>query len=251
MKKSEQTDLKKLKKKILLFLKENADPRRQVSTQRFFPEPIDCYGVSLPRVRKFCRQLNQETGQTLSEEALIELVKSLLEEKKLESEMAGLFLLSCRVNQLESDSLEYFENWLRRDVLDNWALLDTFSLEIISPLLFRYPKMIEKIKSWVCSDNVYLKRAGLVALIKPVRKKLRVKSVLQLTLKAMSQPPAEDGLVAKAAGWLLREIGKVAPGELKNFLIKNGRPLPRVTVRYAVERFSREERDYFLKITKN
>ncbi|MBC7365175.1 MAG: DNA alkylation repair protein [Candidatus Aminicenantes bacterium] len=243
--------IKRIKKRVVNFLKEKADREKARSVQRFFPEPISCFGVRLPEVRKFCRYLCRETGPSLSEGIIISLTEYLLAEKELESRMAGLFLLSERANELKPEVLNVFERWLSQGYLDNWALLDTFSLEIISPVLLNYPEILETIKAWTTSESIYFKRAGLVALIKQVRKNGQARLLLEIVRQAMNRPPVTEELVAKAAGWLLREIGKKAPAELERFLVKYGGSFPRVTIRYAVEKFAPEKRKYLLSITKN
>lgn len=244
-------DIKRIKNRVVNFLKEKADQERASSVQRFFPEPVSCFGLSLPEVRKFCRQLHREISPSLSEDLIFPLAESLLAEKELESRLASLFLLAERANELKPESLKVLENWLDKGYLDNWALIDTFSLEIISPVLLNYPEILERIKAWTTSESIYFKRAGLVALIKQVRKNGQARSLLEIVRQAMSQPPVAEGLVAKAAGWLLREIGKKAPAELEKYLVQHGGSLPRVTVRYAIEKFEPEKRKYLLNLTRN
>ncbi len=243
--------IEKIKENIISFLKEKADPERQQITRRFFPEPVFCYGVRLPEVRKFCRRLGRETIPANSQREIIRLAEDLLAEKELESRMAGIFLLAARSRNLRVEDLEIFERWFKPGHLDNWALIDTFSLEIISQIVLTDSKAGERVKTWILSKNPFMKRAGLVALIKPLRKNNKmVRPVLQMVLEALGRSTADDGLVAKAAGWLLREAGKVSPRELENFLLRNGRSLPRVTIRYALEKFEPGKRNYILKNTK-
>ena len=56
----------------------------------------------------------------------------------------------------------------------------------------------------------------------------------------------KEPLIHKAVGWLLREAGKISRPELETFLKKNYANLPRTTLRYAIERFSPEERKLWL-----
>ena len=56
----------------------------------------------------------------------------------------------------------------------------------------------------------------------------------------------KEPLIHKAAGWILREAGKVSRPELVRFLEKIAAKMPRTTLRYAIERFSPEERKQWL-----
>ena len=54
----------------------------------------------------------------------------------------------------------------------------------------------------------------------------------------------------KAVGWLLREAGKADSGPLEKFLLRHGSKIPRTSVRYAIERFPKKERQRLLEATR-
>ena len=53
-------------------------------------------------------------------------------------------------------------------------------------------------------------------------------------------------LMHKATGWMLREVGKKDVDVLKRFLDKYRLAMPRTALRYAIERFTKEERLQYL-----
>lgn len=64
--------------------------------------------------------------------------------------------------------------------------------------------------------------------------------------KLLSHP---HDLIHKAAGWMLREVGKRGGlAELKVFLDRHAAAMPRTMLRYAIERFPEPERQYYLKL---
>ena len=54
-------------------------------------------------------------------------------------------------------------------------------------------------------------------------------------------------LMQKATGWMLREVGKRHVTILTEFLEKYKSSMPRTMLRYAIEKFTPEQRRYFMK----
>ena len=55
-----------------------------------------------------------------------------------------------------------------------------------------------------------------------------------------------EDLVAKAVGWMLREAGKRDPKRHAAFLHAHAAMMPRVMLRYAIEKLDKPERDRYL-----
>lgn len=54
----------------------------------------------------------------------------------------------------------------------------------------------------------------------------------------------------KASGWMMREIGKRGGmTRLLDFLDRHAPHMPRTMLRYAIERLSPEQRQYYMKLT--
>jgi 3-methyladenine DNA glycosylase AlkD len=67
-----------------------------------------------------------------------------------------------------------------------------------------------------------------------------------LTIARVLLDDRED-LMHKAVGWMLREVGKrVGKASLEGFLGVHADEMPRTALRYAIERFSEEERRHWL-----
>jgi len=54
--------------------------------------------------------------------------------------------------------------------------------------------------------------------------------------------------VQKAVGSWIREAGKRNEEKLKNFLKKHAAEMPRITLRYAIEKLDKDMRKYYLNL---
>lgn len=68
--------------------------------------------------------------------------------------------------------------------------------------------------------------------------------ILALSEKLLHHP---HDLMHKAIGWMLREAGKKDKNALLGFLDKHHKLMPRTMLRYSIEKFSPDERAYYMK----
>jgi 3-methyladenine DNA glycosylase AlkD len=53
-------------------------------------------------------------------------------------------------------------------------------------------------------------------------------------------------LIHKAAGWMLREVGKRDPAAVQAFLDSHCTAMPRTMLRYAIERLPEKKRRFYM-----
>ena len=131
--------------------------------------------------------------------------------------------------------------------INNWDLVDLSAPSIIGRFIFNtgksYPVRVSILFKLAESENIWERRIAILATYYFIKNN-RFDEIL-----AISKSMLEDNhdLIHKAAGWMLREVGKKDIKVLEEFLRKNYKDMPRTMLRYAIERFPEDLRQAYLK----
>lgn len=93
------------------------------------------------------------------------------------------------------------------------------------------------------SENMWEQRIAIVSTIALIRGGY-FDETLKLAKMFLS---TKHDLIQKAAGWMLREVGKRNEPVLTDFLTENKDKMPRTMLRYAIEKFPAEKRREFMR----
>lgn len=128
--------------------------------------------------------------------------------------------------------------------INNWDLVDLSCLYILGEYLYEQPHDVLFHLSE--SNNMWEQRIAIVSTLAFIRKG-KFDTTLVLAEKFLTH---KHDLMHKATGWMLREIGKKNIDILRAFLEKHAHNMPRTALRYAIEKFTPEERKHYLSIKK-
>lgn len=162
-----------------------------------------------------------------------------------EHRFAGLEILVAQYELGEEENRQrifdfYLQNTHRAN---NWDLVDTSCRYIVGRHLVTRPRgLLDDLAS---SPMLWERRIAIVSTFAFLARG-ETKDTLRIARKLLGD---KEPLIHKAVGWLLREAGKVSRSELVRFLEKYSTKMPRTTLRYAIERFSPEERKQWLSRT--
>jgi 3-methyladenine DNA glycosylase AlkD len=114
--------------------------------------------------------------------------------------------------------------------VNNWDLVDTSAPTIAGVHLLRRPR--SRLQRLARSNSVWERRIAIVSTLAFIRagdhdETFRLARVLLRD---------EHDLIRKAVGWMLREVGKRDEPRLLAFLDQHADKMPRVMLRYAIER---------------
>src|SRR5581483_11776395 len=194
-------------------LQKLSDPEKAKGLQRFFKTGAGQYGES-----------DMLLGSSIHEERLVALL-ILVQKYNSTSDKA-------RISRFYVDNLKGVNNW---DLVDLSApsILGSSLMENDKSILYRMAR----------SSNVWERRIAIVSTLQFIRN-----GEFGDTLKIAEILLHDDhDLIHKAAGWMLREVGKRDVCAEEMFLEKYCSSMPRTMLRYAVERFPEKKRKNYLR----
>jgi 3-methyladenine DNA glycosylase AlkD len=138
-----------------------------------------------------------------------------------------------------------FELYIRRhDRINTWDLVDRSAIYVVGGYLFDKPRDI--LYKLVHSKDIWERRTAMVSTGYFIRQR-DVDDTFKIAEILLND---KEDLIHKATGWMLRAAGDVDRQKLIDFLEKYAAKMPRTALRYAIEHFEQEQRDYYLGMKK-
>lgn len=136
---------------------------------------------------------------------------------------------------------ELFELYVRRhDLIDTWDLVDRSAIWVVGEYLVDRPRDV--LYELARSTEPMRRRTAILATYAFIRRG-DLDDTYRIAELLRHDP---DDLVNKAVGWMLREAGKRDEARLLAELDEHAGTMPRVTVRYAIEKFDPSVRARYL-----
>jgi len=216
-------------------LQELADKKRAKLLQWYFKTGKGEYGdgdifigLTVPQVRVIAKKYRDlPLGD----------VEELLHNKIHEYRLTAVIILTYKKLTKEIVDL-YLKNTKH---INNWDLVDLSSHAILGTYLFDKPRTI--LYKLVKSKNIWERRIAVISTFAFLRAG-DISDSLKIAELLRNDP---HDLMHKAVGWMLREVGKRREKALIDFLAEQYKQMPRIMLRYAIEKFSPARREKYLK----
>lgn len=195
----------------------------------------DCFlGVSVPNTRLVAKRYKT---------AGLEVTASLLQSSWHECRLCALLMLVERFKKTnDAERQAIYQFYLSQTPrINNWDLVDLSAPYIVGEYMLTHDR--EDLYRLANSTCLWEQRIAIVATLTLIRHG-DFTDILTLAERLLTH---RHDLIQKAIGWMLREMGKRDKELLVQFLEKFGLSMPRTMLRYAIEKFPEEERQYFLK----
>ena len=232
------------------------DKQRQV-LMRFFKtgpgeygEGDEFLGLKVPQTRQIVKLTAGDTP--LSE------VPELLMSRWHEVRLCGLLIMVDKFSKLATKRLENDEQAInKRDEIvkmylqyaeraNNWDLVDLSAPKILGQWLLLPTHLGDKLAildELAASPNLWRQRMSMVSTWKTTQQG-DPSWCMRYAEWHLHHP---HDLMHKAVGWMLREVGKRDGMDLlQDFLEQHAHEMPRTALRYAIEKMSPDERQYWM-----
>lgn len=223
-------------------LRNTANKGKAVLLARFFKTALGEYGegdkflgVMVPQSRALVKKYWQS--------ASLADVKTLLESAWHEERLIALFILVEKFQKAAAaEKQKIYDFYLANTKhINNWDLVDLSAPKIVGAYL--YGKDVSILYKLARSKNLWERRIAILATFYFIKEG---EPKIALEIAGLLVNDSHD-LIQKAVGWMLREIGKRCGQEIEEqFLRQHCQTMPRVALRYAIERFSEPERQKYL-----
>lgn len=187
-------------------------------------------GITVPISRALAKQFPLNLNE----------IDILIASKEHEKRLIALFALInlYKKSKNKEEIIDYYLS--KTQYINNWDLVDLSCYKILGDYLCNgtnYDILIKLSKS----KNLWERRIAIISTMAFIRKG-NFNPTLELSKQLLKN---EHELINKAVGWLLREIGKRDLNVLYDFLNNNISNFSSISLSYATEKLSKEEREKF------
>ncbi len=224
------------------------DPSQVEGLSRFFKTGKGQYGegdlflgIKVPVTREVVKQC----WQTTTFNDLETCIRSEYHEIRLAAllTLVQIFKHAKKDKALQKRCVDFYLS--HTEFINNWDLVDLSCYELLGTWL------LDKDRTRLYDlardgKTIWEQRIGMVSTMQFLRQD-QLDDTYAIADLFLEKPKPLHDLLQKAVGWLLREAGKRDEQRLKDWLSTRYQNMPRTMLRYAIEKFTEEERKTFLK----
>jgi hypothetical protein len=216
------------------FCETNANAALAEKYRKYFVEGYDAYGIPL-ELTYAQRDHWLQQWQSIGVDGFLRLGDRLVATGKYEEGTFAILFMAALKSSFSAALLPKLGCWLDRG-LRNWAHVDVFSGDVLSPFLTGKIAPLDAFATWRASDSKWKRRALPVTLIKPAKADaLPIKRLLAFLDPMMED---EEKVVRQGLGWCLREAWKKQPDLVEGFLLGWKDSCGRLIIQYATEKMT-------------
>ena len=202
-----------------------------------YGEGDEFLGIKVPIIRQAAKPFRM-----LSDAEIEKLIQSRVHEHRF----AALAILNYQFEKArdpgrQEEIFNLFLKFVDQGKVNNWDLVDG-SANRIGAWLVDKPYAKDFLVELAKGQSLWHTRVAVIFTM-PFIRQFELDQIYVLAKLLMNH---EHDLIHKAVGWMLREAGKQDLTRLRDFLAKYSTQMPRVMLRYSIEKLSAAERKQWL-----
>lgn len=202
----------------------NADEAQAKRKTAYMRHLFPFLGLATP-LRKALQKPLYKTYPLQDERQLKQTLNDLWLKEQREFQYAALDL-AANFQQLASPQmLELFEMMIRTKSW--WDTVDDIAANLVGPLVYDHPKLIEVMDGWIQDENLWIRRTALIFQLK-WKKQTDTERLFNYCSQLMHE---SDFFIRKAIGWALRQYAKTDPQAVKKFIHSNQKNLSLLSIK--------------------
>lgn len=229
---------------------------KTILTARSFIDAL--YLLQLPSEAKKNQQLTKGKSETIMGVRMGEIfalakeymsmepdqVEKLLASSVYEARVGAVSIMDFQARDKKTSPArkkELYDLYIRRhDRINSWDLVDRSAPYVVGGYLFDQPR--KPLYKLAKSKYPWERRTAIVATYFFIRQK-QIEDTFAIGELLVKD---EDEIVQKAVGSWIREAGKQDIPRLKKFLDKHAGKMPRITLRYAIEKLDKKDKAHYM-----
>ena len=241
--------------------KKLANEERAVQEKRYLKSPFKFFGVSVWDSRKIAKAYFKTLEITKQE--MWELAFKLWNSEYHELRRTAIHLLKYHSKKLDKTDINNIENLLRTST--NWDQVDEICAHLMGAIIEKdWDAVKPYLKKWSTDKNFWMRRSSLLSQLLLLRGKDSDNEVyekgrdlfFELSETMLDESKFSDEeyttdimpknmgkfFIRKAIGWVLRDMSKVHPKDVVNYVNKNKNKLSGLSYREATRKLKQEHK---------
>jgi 3-methyladenine DNA glycosylase AlkD len=203
---------------------------RAAGQKNYLKSDLDFFGISVPVVRAALKRERRENPIT-DRSDLLTIAFRCFDTSYFEMQLFGVLLLGQNSSLLEIENLGKLADLVRK--CNTWALVDPLSRPGEDLVDRGMPGVGSSLDTWSADDNFWIRRYSLLVLMRGLVRDEEYWG--RFVRYADSMIEEKEFFIRKAIGWTLREVSKVRPEPVAEYVRRHMAVISGVTFREAVK----------------
>lgn len=220
------------------FFFDHENPGLVIKNARFFREGYDAFGLSEDELRQVRDEVFERFQPSIPE--LARLAPHFFATGKYEFGTLAIMFLKKHRPRLDRTVYEELRKVLDQGI-DNWQHADLIATKLTPVLLELEIADMDDFAGWLVAESKWTRRVAAVTMLCQ-KDRLPVEEILSFIQPVMAD---RERAVQQGVGWLLKELWKLYPQQVEDFLFQSKETASKAIMQFATEKMHKDRKKRF------